>query len=314
MCTAINVCEDGVFGRTLDFERDFGEGVVFSPRGSLAIGEAKNRYAMLGIGVVKGDKVLYFDGLNEWGLSGAALNFQGYAVYKKGGEAKENIPSSLLISYVLGLCKSVNEAESMLKSIFICDGSAIGIRSAMLHWMFADKNRAIVVEATERGVEIWDNPYGVLTNSPDFAYHKTRLADYMQLHSGQPENRLAGAPIECYSRGMGAIGLPGDFSSSSRFVRASFIRKNTLLGGGVNPRIAKMKNILSSLSVPLGCVKSAEGKEVMTRYISIMDGENLVYYFSSYSNSALHGVRLVPEDREIRVYPIYDDDHIKMLN
>ena len=96
MCTAINLCEDGLFGRTLDFERSFGEGVVFSPRDSLPIGEAKNRYAMLGIGVVKGDKVLYFDGLNEWGLSGAALNFQGYAVYKKSGEAKENIKAPWL--------------------------------------------------------------------------------------------------------------------------------------------------------------------------------------------------------------------------
>ena len=313
MCTAIYL-KEGLLGRTLDYERSFGEGVVFTPRERMPLGKAKNRYAMLGIGVIKGEYSLYFDGLNEWGLSGAALNFPGYAVYKSAPESKEGVPSALLMSYALGLCRDVGEVREMLANISICSSSAIGIQDSSLHWIFADKSGAITIEATERGLEVWDNPYGVMTNSPDLSYHKTRLADYMHLHSGYPENYLELTNLECYSRGMAAVGLPGDFSSSSRFVRAAFIRQNTISFDGANSAVLKMKSILSALSVPLGCVSSREGEAVSTRYLSVMDSENLVYYFSSYQSFGLRGVRLCPEDRELKTYPVYQDDKVKMLN
>ena len=108
MCTAIHMRDEGLFGRTFDYERSFGERVVFTPRDFMPILEAKNRYAMLGVGVVRDNFTLYFDGMNEWGLCGGALNFPDYAVYRSKGD-KRNIPSALVLPFALGFCKSVAE-------------------------------------------------------------------------------------------------------------------------------------------------------------------------------------------------------------
>ena len=179
MCTAIHLSEVGLFGRTLDFERSFGESLVFTPREHMQMGEARNRYAILGVGLAKEGATLYYDGMNEWGLCGAALNFPGYAVYQSGREDKASVPSGMILSFVLGFCKNINQIRDVFSNIGISDDALFNLPPASLHWIFADKTGAITVESTERGLEILDNPYGVLTNAPNFSYHTTRLGDYM---------------------------------------------------------------------------------------------------------------------------------------
>lgn len=314
MCTAIHLSDDGLFGRTLDYESSFGEGVVFTPREFMRIGEARNRYAILGVGVVRENVTLYFDGMNEWGLCGAALNFEGRAEYHDVEDKKAGIPSAALLSFILGFCRDVGEIKGLFRNVGITADTLFGMPPSPLHWMFADRTGAIVIESTDRGVRVMDNPYGVLTNSPDFDYQVTRLADYMSLSVGYPENELTKAHLNCYSRGMGAIGLPGDFSSTSRFVRAAFVKENTKKLDGDGGKIEKMMHVLSSVSVPYGCVITRDGESVSTRYTSIMDGEELTYYFKSYGNCALRAVKLYPEHTDMRVYPIYEKENIIKLN
>lgn len=314
MCTAIHLCNEGLFGRTLDFESSFGEGVVFTPREFMRMGEARNRYSMLGVGVVKDNATLYFDGMNEWGLTGAALHFPEYAVYHGEKDKKADVPSGLLVSFLLGFCKNIGEIKGAFQNISITGDRVLGLPPSPLHWIFADKTGAITIESTDRGLRVIDNPYGVLTNSPDFDYHSTRLADYMALRADYPENRLTKSPLTHYSRGMGAIGLPGDFSSSSRFVRALFLKENTIADGGENPEISKMMHILSSVSIPRGCVITNDGAAVSTLYTCAMDSENLTYYFSSYSNRQLRAVKLYPEQTDMKVFPIYEKENICKLN
>ena len=314
MCTAIHLCDEGLFGRTLDYETGFGEGVVFTPREFMRIGEARNRYSMLGVGVVKDGATLYFDGINEWGLAGAALNFPEYAVYHDAEDKKTGVPSGLLLSFLLGFCRSISEIKDAFKNIGITADSVLAMPASPLHWIFADRTGTLTVESTERGLRVEDNPYGVLTNSPDLDYHATRLADYMALRADYPENLLTKAPLAHYSRGLGAIGLPGDFSSASRFVRALFIKENTVSSEEENAGIGKMMHILSSVSIPRGCVITKDGRAVSTLYSCAMDTENLTYHFISYGNRQLRAVKLHPEHTDMKVYPIYEKEKIRILN
>ena len=314
MCTAIHLSEVGLFGRTLDFERSFGESLVFTPREHMQMGEARNRYAILGVGLAKEGATLYYDGMNEWGLCGAALNFLGYAVYHNERDKKATVPSGIFLSFALGFCKSTDEIKALLNNISITGENVLGLPATPLHWIFADAKGAITVESTKGGLRVIDNPYGVLTNSPDFDTQILGLSDYMALHPGYPENRLTKTPLTVYSRGMGAVGLPGDFSSSSRFVRGVFVRENTRSGAGQGREINRMKHILSSVSVPYGCVMTEKGEAVSTIYSCIMDAENLTYYFSSYENPTFRGVKLYPEKHDSECYELYSSPVVDIVN
>ena len=308
MCTAIRF-DERFFGRTLDFERSFGEELLVTPRGVMRIGESENRYAIMGIGVKNGATSLYFDAINEWGLVSAALNFPGRAVYHKPSSDMRGVPSGHLIALVLGLCRSVSEARDMLEKICITDeGAAKDMPPTPLHWLIADQRESIVVESVEEGLKIYNNPVGVLTNSPEFPYQMTRLADFSNLRASNPEPPNPHAPL--YSRGMGAIGLPGDFSSTSRFVRAEFVKRNTSSEIG---EIGRIFRILDSVSVPLGCIVTDEGRAVSTLYSVCADMEDSSYYLTTASCRAIRKISLTDTmmlSHEIITIPIYREEYI----
>ena len=314
MCTAIYLNEVGLFGRTFDYEKSYGERLVFTPREHMQMGEACNRYATLGVGLARGESMLYYDGMNEWGLCGAALNFPGYAVYHNEINKKAGVPAGLFLSFALGFCKNTSEIRDLLNNISITGDDVLGLPATPLHWMFADSKGTITVESTEGGLRVMDNPYGVLTNSPNFEVQKLLLSDYMTLHPGYPENRLVKTPLAVYSRGMGALGLPGDFSSRSRFVRGVFVKENTRLITEQDQQINRMKHILSSVSVPCGCIMNEKEEAGSTLYSCIMDSETLTYYFASYENQTLRGARLYPEKREQEIWEVYSNFNVDILN
>ena len=304
MCTAIRF-NSRYFGRTLDFERSFGEQMVVTPRGVMPIMESKNRYAMMGVGVVMDGAAMYFDGVNEWGLTAAALNFPGCAVYRSDSDSDRGIPSAFLISYILGLCHSVRETVDMLSKAVITDREIGGMSASPLHWIIADGRESVVVESVESGVRIYDNPVGVLTNSPELPYHLTRMQDYAALGVRNPERDM-------YSRGMGAVGLPGDFSSSSRFVRAAFLRKNCFdRADNSRGELNRAFSLLGNLSVPIGAMITDEGKAAYTIYSAVVDMERPAYYLTTATCSAISHIALTDKlsnGSEIVTYPIYREE------
>ena len=183
MCTSIALLERRLFGRTFDYEMSFGESVVFTPEDFMTLGECRNKYAMLGVGIAKENATLYFDGMNELGLCGAALNFPEYAVYNFERDKRLGIPSGLFLGAVLGNCKSISEIKELIKNISITDDEVCGLPASPLHWIFSDISGAVTVETTKYGLFAVDNPYGVMTNSPDIDFHITRLSDYTNLTS-----------------------------------------------------------------------------------------------------------------------------------
>jgi choloylglycine hydrolase len=297
MCTAISYqTKSHYFGRNLDLERGYGEGVVITPRRSPLplrhLPTMTEHYAMIGMAAVVRDYPLYFEATNEMGLSMAGLNFPDNAHYAEVTEGCDNVASFELIPYLLGKCATVDEVRHALKALRVVRTDfSEGLPTSPLHWMISDATETITLECTREGMKVYDNPFGVLTNNPTFDYHLTNVSNYMHLHAGATENRLGkGLPVGNYSLGMGALSLPGDFSSASRFVRAVFVKTHSVCDGSEEQSVNQFFHILSSVAMPRGCVLAHDGQFEYTRYSSCCNTENGVYYFTTYDNRSIRRV------------------------
>ena len=224
MCTALAYkTKDFYFGRTLDYESSYGEEIVITPRQypfAFRNGAKRNEhYALIGMAHVAGGYPLYYEAVNEKGLGMAGLNFVGNACYGKEKEGKDNIASFELIPWILGQCSTVKEVRELLEKINVTNlAFHESFPVSPLHWLIADEKETITVEAVEEGLFVYDNPVGVLTNNPPFPQQMFQLNNYMHLSPKQPKNLFSERlKLQTYSRGMGALGLPGDLSSASRF-------------------------------------------------------------------------------------------------
>ncbi len=312
MCTAISYCDGAhYFGRNLDVEGSYREGVVITPRKfPLAYRyatEQKEHYAMIGMATVVDGYPLYFDATNEMGLSVAGLNFPGNAQYGVYTERKVNIAPFELTPYILSQCASTVEAEALLLGANLVHlAFRQDIPVTPLHWMISDADRSVVLECTEDGIHVYENPFGVLTNSPPFPFHKENLHRYMGLHEGLEENTLSEElPLENISLGFGAMGLPGDFSSISRFVKAVFVKEKSLHSDTEQGATAQFFRILQAVAMPKGCVLMKNGAYEYTRYSSCCHTRKQDYYYQTYDDFTLHRVSLREHDLQSRTLKIY---------
>lgn len=322
MCTALLDTKCGnFFGRTLDLEYSLGEEVVICPRNFpfplCHGGDPQRKYAIVGTACVRDGKPLYFDGVNEVGVAGAALNFPLSAKYADYRCHKTNLASFEIIPYILGGCESISEVREALLGVNItADAFSRAISPSPLHWIFSDRSGSLVVEVTAAGIKIHENPVGVLTNEPGFDFHLTRLADYAGLDAKTPKNTLSeDFKPTLYSRGLGAFGLPGDFSSVSRFVRAVFVKNHTSVEGADG--VERFFRMMSTVSVPQGCVITDEGREVKTVYTSCMELDEPTYYFTTYGRSAVRAVSLrrgAPSSSELLRFSMSGGEQIVFLN
>ena len=303
MCTAATYkTKDFYFGRTLDYEFSYGDRIVITPRNYVfnlrCGGQIKNHYAMIGMACVMQDYPLYYDAVNEKGLGIAGLNFVGNARYKKPAEGKDNIAQFELIPWLLGKCASVEEARQALEHLNLIDTPFLeNLPAAQLHWIIADKTACITVESVEEGLKIYENPAGVLTNNPPFDYQMFNLNNYMHLSVENRGNTFSESlALNQYSRGMGAMGLPGDLSSQSRFVRAAFVKMNSISGESEEESVSQFFHILGSVDQQRGCCKLGEDKYEITMYTSCCNADRGIYYYNTYENHRITGVNMHKED------------------
>ena len=250
MCTAATYkTKDFYFGRTLDYEFSYGDEVTITPRNYKFVfrhmGEVASHYAIIGMAYVVADYPLYYDAINEKGLGMAGLNFVGNAVYQQVEEGRENVAQFEFIPWILSQCASVAEAKERLEGMNLV-GTFFSeqLPSAQLHWIIADQDGAIVVECMSDGLHVYDNPAGVLTNNPPFPQQMFQLNNYMHLSPRQPENAFSKElPLQTYSRGMGALGLPGDLSSASRFAKVAFTRLHAVSGESETESVSQFFHI-----------------------------------------------------------------------
>ena len=165
--------------------------------------------------------------------------------------------------------------------------------------MVSDKYETIVVEPMEDGLHIYENPVKVLANNPVFPYHLHHLNDYMYLTKKEPVNHFAKELLlETYSRGMGAMGLPGDLSSASRFVRAAFTKWNSLGGETEEESVSQFFHILGSVEQQRGCVQVEKGEYEYTIYSTCCNTDKGIFYYKTYYNSQITAVDMHKENLE----------------
>lgn len=324
MCTAISYKTDNLyFGRTLDYEHTFGESIVITPRNFALqfadVGSMSKHYAVIGMAHVSENYPLYYDALNEKGLCIAGLNFVGNAHYREKTQYKDNIAVYELIPWLLSQCTSVSEAKERLKKINITNRTfSPELPKAELHWLIADKNECITLESTKDGVFIYDNPVGVLTNNPPFPEQLFNLNNYMHLSPKPPENHFSKSlDLTPYSRGMGALGLPGDLSSGSRFVRAAFAKLNSVPFSHENASVSQFFHILDGVSHTRGCCDVGNENFEITQYTSCCDAENSIYYYTTYQNRQISAVNMQHENlngADLIFYPLIQNEQIYMQN
>ena len=324
MCTAATYkTKDFYFGRTLDYEFSYGDEVTVTPRNYpfafRQMGTINSPYALIGMAYVAGDYPLYYDAINEKGLGMAGLNFVGNADYKEIAPGRDNIAQFEFIPWILGQCATVAEARVLLEKINLINTPfSEQLPLAQLHWLIADRDEAITVESVKEGLKVYDNPVGVLTNNPPFDQQMFQLNNYMYLSPKSPENRFSDAlPLHTYSRGMGALGLPGDLSSQSRFVRVAFTRMNSISGDSESESISQFFHILGSVDQQRGCCDVGEGKYEITLYTSCCNADKGIYYYTTYENHQITAVDMHREaldgDRLAR-YPLITGQQIRMQN
>lgn len=299
MCTAITFkTNDFYFGRNLDLERSYNERVVVTPRNFLlkmrCVEPLKTHYALIGMATVIENYPLYFEATNEKGLSMAGLNFPDNADYKPYSDGFKNITPFELIPYILGKCKNIEEAETELNGLNLVNiNFSDDLPLSPLHWIISDKTKSLTIEGVKTGFKIYENSVGVLTNNPTFDYHLMNLNNYMSLHEGKGENKFSNElKFNNYSLGLGALGLPGDFSSASRFIKATFVKYKSKLGKGEAESVNQFFHILDSVAMPKGCVLVRDGEYEYTRYSSCCNVSKGIYYYKTYDEFNIKKVEL----------------------
>lgn len=323
MCTAATYhTKDHYFGRNLDLEYHYQESVTITPRDYVlpfqCLPPIRHHHALIGIATVADGYPLYYDATNEHGLSMAALNFPVSARYLPQDNEKLNVAPFELIPYILSTCKTLAEAKAALSKINIIDTAFNNMYpTTPLHWFLADANVSMTIEPAAHGVQLYDNPVGVLTNEPPFPYHMTNLQNYMHVSNEKAVNRFAPSlNLEAYSRGMGGIGLPGDLSSASRFIKAAFTKMNSVSKDSESASISQLFHILGSAAQQQGCVKVGNLYE-KTIYTSCCNATKGIYYYTTYENSQITGIRLHGTDLNastLSIFPLKNNQQIHMEN
>lgn len=320
MCTAISYNADNhYFGRNLDLEFCYNETVTITPRNYAfkfrKTDIIKNHYAIIGVATIADVYPLYYDATNEKGLSIAGLNFPENAVYNEINDSKINIAPFELIPYILSQCESVEQAKRLLQKINLAEiNFSKEFMLSPLHWIISDKTQSITLESVREGMKIYDNPVGVITNNPSFDMQMFNLNNYMTLSKRPPKNSFSDKlDFKIYSRGMGALGLPGDLSSQSRFIKAVFTKLNSVKENS----LSQFFHILLSVEQQKGCVLVDNGKYEYTMYTSCCNTDKGIYYYTTYENRQITAVDMHRENldgNELITYPLVKKEQIKIMN
>lgn len=316
MCTTIGFKynEGYVFGRTLEVGIKLDDKVVYVPADTKDFIEAKginfpSKYAAIGTSFF--DIASFGDGINEVGLMGSNNLLPGYASFAKHPViGKLNITMSNAFDYLLTRCKDVDEVrERAAKMVILEQGEDEKDVSTPMHFFFMDKTgKGIVLEPKEGFLIAHYNPYGVLTNAPEFPWHVTNLKNYINLQAENVESgSFNGKGLSKFGEGSGMIGLPGDFTPTSRFVRSVFFVSNTPKDLDRNSAILQAFRILGQADIPTGAViDKTTGHADETLYTSVMDTKEGAYFIKHHDNINLQSFYLddFKDEKEIKIVEI----------
>ena len=315
MCTALHIqtSESGYFGRNMDIPFFFHQQPLEIPKGFRYWDRAGRQQkevkrCILGMGSVIDGYPAMAEAMNEDGLACAGLNFAGFARYEQEPEeGRENVAPYDLILWALSNYGSLTELRPALEKLRLV---AVPINESTplptLHWMFADRSgKSLVVEATQSGLQVYENPVGVMSNNPEFPWHRNNLREYLHLRAQDPSPaRWSDLTLEPLGVGTGSLGLPGDFGSASRFVRTAFLRASLPEDLQDEQALAQFFHVLDAAAMVRGGVITSEGLYDYTVYSSCMDLRRCIYYYKTFENNRICGISMKKgAGKELLRYP-----------
>ncbi len=325
MCTGL-LYKNGnytYFGRNLDLQYKLANDVTVCPRNYVLkyhhLEDMPHHSAIVGMAITGYGYPLFFEGVNEYGVGAASLNFPGYGKYNPElEEGKKNVTSFELIPYLLCTCKNLDDAKKELSEInLVADDFNEKVASVPLHWIVADKNGSVIVERTATGLHVYDNPLNVLANAPEYPTQAVNFANYLNLTSNYPENRVApqlNVPI--YSSGMGTDGLPGGLDSMSRFSRIAFMANNSKAEETDEATLTQFFHIMQTVQQINGANCEKEGLYEITNYTAGANLDTMDFYWTSYNNQQIQGLHtkgLDLDQSELIIYPVGNEQSVKWI-
>lgn len=316
MCTSLTLTttnQINTLARTMDFAFLLEPELVFIPRNYPLVSDVDAtarsvKYAMMGIGRNLGTYI-FADGLNEAGLACASLYFPGYAKYSDAVIPDQtNLAPHEVVGWLLTNFSTIIEVKEAIARLNIIS-VPIKLLNILtpLHWIVTDKTgNTIVIEPMKDGIVIHDNPLGVMTNSPDLNWHLTNVRNYIGVTPNKTGTiQLNGMTFSPFGGGSGTIGLPGDYTPPSRFIRAIFGRESINPLENEDECIKAAFHILSSVDIPKGSVITDEGIDY-TQYTACMVCNTGTYYITTYDNNQIIRACLFNEDFEAKEPKVWD--------
>lgn len=299
MCTGI-LYRNGkysYFGRNLDLQYQLANNVTVCPRNYVLkyhhLEDMPVHSAIVGMAITGYGYPLFFEGVNEYGVGAASLNFPGYGQYStKLLEGKKNVTSFELIPYLLTTCRSLEDVKRELAQInLVADDFSEKIKSVPLHWICADKTGSVVVECTATGLHVYDNMLNVLANAPEYPAQAVNFANYLNLTPEYPSNRVASdLDVPVYSSGMGSDGLPGGLDSMSRFCRAAFMMNNSAAKETDEATMNQFFRIMQTVEQIDGANREKDGFNEITNYTAGANLDTMDFYWTTYDNQQIRGL------------------------
>lgn len=292
--------QSSVNGRTVEFGVPLEVNLAVIPRnvsftGKTPLGKGmayKSKYAA--VGVYGFADVVLMDGMNEKGLVAAAFYFPGYAGYSK--ITKDNQANALspadFPNWILTQFATLEEVKTALSTVVLAPTvlKGWGNTAPPMHYIVYDASgKSIVIEPIEGTLKVYENDLGVITNSPTFDWHMTNLNNYIHLSPFNAEpNRLRNVSLEAFGQGTGMMGLPGDFTPPSRFVRAAFFSATALPVENSAQAVDQTFHILNQFDIPLGAVRPKGTSDYdYTLFTSVKNPETLEYFYRSYQDQTI---------------------------
>lgn len=267
----------------------------YTPDGGMNGMRFQARYGYVGFAVEQEEFIA--EGLNEAGLSAGLFYFPKAGEYQPYDPAEQSrsIADLQLVSYVLGECSTVDEVKAAVSKVRI---TTIDPQALTVHWRFADTSgRQLVLEVIEGVPRFYENQLGVLTNSPGFEWHLTNLNNYVNLFPGSaPEHPFGNIGLAPLGGGSGFLGLPGDFTPPSRFVRAAFFQTTAPQRATAFESVLQCFHILNNFDIPIG-VQYAEGETPAdipsaTQWTAATDMTHRMLYYRTMYNSTIRSIDL----------------------
>ena len=285
----------------------------FTPTGMDGV-KFKSKYGFVGLAVEQ--KEFMVEGLNEKGLSAGLFYFPNYGKYQPYDTTQKDkcLADFQVVSYVLSQCESVDEVKEVLPKVRVIN---IDPRSSTVHWRFTEASgRQIVLEIVNEVMHFYENPLGVLTNSPGIEWHWANLNNYINLQPGSvPEHPFGPLEMKNFGHGSGMLGLPGDFTPPSRFVRAAFFQLTAPQQADAEGSIFQAFHILNNFDIPTGTEvawgKASTDLPSATQFTVASDTHNRMIYYRTMYNSNIRCIDLKRVDFDKVKYHARALDEIK---